>query len=240
MKKNLAIILSIILLLSLAACGQTEAPYTNNDTQNEQKEENKQPENTEQNPGEEDKEKGEEKGEEKGPVPTDPVSKEVYDLKNNEDIVQALFSYKAGDFGVSTKGAVEIINSYLQLVFCIPKEGENSFDATVGFDAEDMSDYHFSFKLYLKEQGAENAEYRAINTNLVPWSIYLDPTLTIYRCPFYNSGLLDIVEVGKTYDTVIAVYENDKVVAWGESELTWYEDSQNFVEQAEQNESVIK
>ncbi len=219
-KKILSILLAGLLLLSLFACGKTESPETNDDAPNEQKQ-----------PGNE---------EEKDPVPADPVSKEVYDLKHNEDLVQAPLSYHERTFtsdGNEPEVPVYIWTNHLQFEFVIPK---STLDATVGFDAEDKSDYHFSFKVYLREQNVEGAKYKSIHTNLIPDSIYLDPTLTIYRCPFYDSGLLDIVEVGKTYDTVIAIYENDKVVGWGEHELTWHEDSQNLVEQAEQDESIIK
>lgn len=234
MKKSLSIFLSALLLLSLFACGKTEVPETP-DTQNEKEEENQQPGNEEQDPGEDDKEKGEEEE----PVPTDPVSKEVYDLKHNEDLVQAPLSYHEHTFtndGHVPEVPVYIWNDHLQFEFVIPK---NTLDATVGFDAEDMSDYHFSFKVYLREQGVEGAQYKSIHTNLAPWSIYSVSTLTIYRCLFYDSGLLDLVEVGKTYDIVIAVYENDKVIGWGESELTWNEKHQESVEAAEQHPDIV-
>ncbi len=230
MKKLLAILLSMVLLLSLIACGRTETPEKGTDVPNDQTENNNQ-----QKPNPDPEET----------IPTDPISKEVYVLRHNEDIVHALLSYDVLVFTNDTEktnGAVEIWRSHLHLSFAIPKKGENSFDATVGYnkDAPDsVSDYHFSFKLYLREQGIENAEYKAIHTNLVPWLIGSASDFAVYHCPFYDSGLLDIVEVGKTYDTVIAIYENDNVVAWGEDDLTWYEDSQNFVEQAEQHADVI-
>ncbi len=229
MKKLLAILLSMVLLLSLIACGRTETPEKGTDVPNDQTEDNNQ-----QKPEVPDPEET---------IPTDPVSKEVYDLKHNEDLVHAPLSYFVYDTSPGTlmpDGPVLIWTNHLQFEFIIPKEGESTIDATVGFNQDDFSNYHFSFKVYLREQNVKGAEYKTIHTNLIPWSIYPDSTVTIYRCLFYDSGLLDIVEVGKTYDIVIAIYEDDKVVGWGENTLTWLEESQNFVEQAEQDESIIK
>ncbi len=232
MKKLLAILLSMVLLLSLIACGRTETPEKGTDVPNDQTENNNQ---QKPNPDPED------------PVPTDPVSKEVYDLKHDKEIAQASLSfYERSAFAPEDKpyrGSVEILGEdppYLHLMFIISKTGENAFDATIGYNPDDMSDYHFSFKLYLKEQNIENAEYKTIHTILVPWSIDNHSQTPIYYCTFYNSGLLDIVEVDKTYDVVIAIYEDDNVVGWCESELTWYEDSQEWVETAEQYQEVIK
>ena len=234
MKKILCMFLSALLLLSLFACGKTEATEKEADVPNDQTENNNQ-----QKPDHDPED----------PVPTDPVSKEVYDLKHDEKLTHASLSfYEVLAFAPEYEpyqGSVEILDAgtgpRLHLMFVIPKTGENSFDATIGYNPDDMSDYHFSFKLYLKEQGIENAEYKTTHTNLVLWLIIDIPSkMPIYHCTFYNSGLLDIVEVGKTYDTVIAIYENNKVVGWCEDELIWYEDSQEWVEKAEQYQEVIK
>ena len=227
MKKALTLLLALVMLLSLIACGKTETPEKGTNLPNDQTENN-----TQQNPDPIPTD----------PIPTDPVSKEVYDLKHNDDLVHApltLGKYMnfAGWVEVEIEGAVRIWENILQFWFIIPK---STIDATVGYKKDDMSGYPFSFKVYLREQNVEGAEYKSIHTNLVPVSIYLDPELTIYRCPFYDSGLLDIVEVDKTYDVVIAIYENDKVVGWCENELTWYEVCQELVETAEQNQDVIK
>jgi hypothetical protein len=185
--------------------------------------------------------------------PTDAVSKEVVGIMRNKDLINAPLSFYTCNFSGSewdkreeqtptSAGPVEIWSNHLQFLFVIPKEGENTIDATVGFKQDDLSEYHFSFKIFLREQDLENdrTDYKTISTNIQPWSIYGDPTLTIYRCTFYDSGLLDIVEEGKTYEVVMVVYEDETPRAWAASTMNWTDSCTLFVEAAENNADVIK
>ena len=136
-------------------------------------------------------------------------------------------------------GSVEIWYMYLSLLFIIPKEGEGGFDATTNLGKDN---YNFSFQLYLREhKDTENdrSDYEKIDRRFVPWSVYADPTLTIYRNTFYHSNFRTLVEEGKSYDVIVVIYEGDKPRAWGQSILNWTDADELYIEAAEGNEDVI-
>ena len=186
--------------------------------------------------------------------PTDPVSKEVVDIMRNKDLAQAPLSFWSVNFKGcewdtreeqtdTQSGPVEIWGNHLQFLFVIPKDAEGGcIDATVGHKQDDLSEYHFSFQIYLREQNLEDdrTDYKRVEKRIQPWSIYDANPTVIYRCTFYDSGLIDLVEAGVAYDVVIVVYEDDTVVGWAANTMTWSDSCDLFVEAAENNTDVVK
>jgi hypothetical protein len=190
--------------------------------------------------------------------PTDPISKEVVEIMRNKELINAPLSFYNSNYSTNkdwgtgndpdapqtTGGPVEIWGEepHLQFLFVIPKAGDNTIDATVGFKEGDLSEYHFSFKFFVREQNLEDdrTDYKCTTKNLQPWSIYGDPTLTIYRATFYDSGLLDIVEEGKTYEVVVVVYEDETPRAWAASTMNWTDSCTKYIEKALENADVVK
>ena len=182
--------------------------------------------------------------------PTDPDTKEVVEIMRNAEFIQIPLSFYTPNFkGTSwdtrlqktdtAPGPVEIWGDppHLQLMTVMPK---SVYDATVKHGTDE---YNHSFQMFIREhQDAEDnrTNYEKIDTSYVPWSIYGDPTLTIYRLPFYDSNLRELVEAGKTYDVVMVVYEGDEVRAWGSTTMEWTDSCELFVKAAEDHPEVIK
>ncbi len=180
--------------------------------------------------------------------PTDPDSKEVVDIMRNEDLIKSTLSFfvanfrgcnwdETGDTTDLAPGPVEIWSNHLQLMAVMPK---NIYDATVEHGTDN---YNHSFQMFIREHQAiedNRTDYEKINMRLVPWSIYGDPVLTIYRLPFYDSNLKDLVEAGKTYDVVMVIYEGDEARAWGSCTMDWTDSCELFIKAAENDPDVIK
>ncbi len=169
--------------------------------------------------------------------PTDPITKEAVEIMRNKDLVKTEVIFFDKQFEMD--GPVDTGANRLQMYFYVGCEGEKAFDVSAGFGGQD---YDISFKIYLREKNTENdrTDYKVIHTNLVPFAIHELGSQNLCRCLFYDSGLLDLVQAGKSYDTVVVIYKGDKAVAWSQAALEWTETSALFVELAKQDEGIIK
>lgn len=193
--------------------------------------------------------------------PTDPDSAEVVAIMRNKDlanptvglynvnVVTATDGGKEGTAGFcnirnlesATAGPVEVWSNNLQFLFTMQKkatEGKNDgYDASAGHGQDG---YDYSFQFYVREynEADDRTEYTKLANRITAWSIYPADNV-IYRCHFYDSGLLDVVEEGTTYDLVIVTLKGDEAVAWAKTQFTWTDSCATFVEYAEANPTTI-
>ena len=104
-----------------------------------------------------------------------------------------------------------------------------------------MSTYNFFFDFYYRPYDETNDRGDYKKATIQPWSIYTDQN-AIYRCEFYdafyveNDGLVQ----DQMYEVIVVVREGNTQLGYAESEFTWTDSCESFLQAAINDSSIEK